>query len=357
MHKLTNKIAIGCLVQFYEIDIIKDYLLSVQKALTDIENKENVVIDICFNLNQGLEQVDEKKITIGELRDNFREILKGIFGYDHHYDDAQNYTINLIEHDRNGGDHREDIYTIADYRREFNEKYCEEVDILMWGESDSLIPKQTFEILDNLHTAAKETTPKYVGFFSTCKMWDDTWKILEHPDFTDKPFIEGDLTNWWSLRYNMKQQEMDLINEKVEDLDIQVTQNLKFNGCGLVISSDVIKSGVNIPKSVFFVHEDTAFMNNCLIHFQGQLTQYIIKNILLVHNRKLPNKRMYIKGQDFTTDDMTVMRKKQYWFPNADKMSQQNAFNLSKQAYTYSWSDVFKDYERVEDGSNTQSNT
>mgnify|MGYP007000069764 len=78
----------------------------------------------------------------------------------------------LVEHDRNGGDDREDIYTIADYRREFNEKYCEEVDILMWGESDSLIPKQTFEILDNLHTAAKETTPKYVGFFSTCKMWD-----------------------------------------------------------------------------------------------------------------------------------------------------------------------------------------
>ena len=101
-----------------------------------------------------MEQVDEKKITIGELRDNFREILKSVFGYDHHYDDAQNYTINLIEHDRNGGDEREDIYTIADYRREFNEKYCEEVDILMWGESDSLIPNQTFEILDNLHTAA-----------------------------------------------------------------------------------------------------------------------------------------------------------------------------------------------------------
>ena len=127
MHKLTNKIAIGCLVQFYEIDIIKDYLLSVQKALTKIENKENVIIDICFNLNQGLEQVDEKKITIGELRDNFREILKSVFGYDHHYADAQNYTINLVEHDNNGGGTIEEIYTIADYRREFNEKYCEEV--------------------------------------------------------------------------------------------------------------------------------------------------------------------------------------------------------------------------------------
>ena len=237
------------------------------------------------------------------------------------------------------------IYTIADYRRDFNEKYCDEVDVLMWGESDSLIPRQTWEILDNLHSAVEETTPKYVGFFSTCKMWDDTWKILEHPDFTDKPFIEMDTENWWSLRYNMSQSEMDEINDRVDDLDIQTTNELKFNGCGLVISSEVIRSGVNIPKSVFFVHEDTAFLNKCFSHFQGQLPQYIIKNILLVHNRKLPNKRMYIQGQDFSDGDMTRMRKQQFWFKNADKMSQANAFSYNKQGYTYSWKDVFKDYE------------
>ena len=243
----------------------------------------------------------------------------------------------------------ERIYTIADYRRDFNDRYCERVDVLMWGESDSLIPRQTFEIIDNLHNAAKESTPKYVGFFSTCKMWDDTWKVLEHPDFTDKPFIEMDTENWWSLRYNMSQEEMDKINDKVEDLDIQVTQNLKFNGCGLIISSDVIKSGCNIPRSVFFVHEDTAFMNNCLIHFRNQLPQYIIKNVLLVHNRKLPNKRMYIKGQDVQDGNMTEMRRKQYWFKNADKMSQRNAFNLTEQGYTYTWDDVFKEYNNGSD--------
>ena len=143
----------------------------------------------------------------------------------------------------------------------------------------------------------------------------------------------------------MTQEEMDNINNETEELDIRQTNQLKFNGCGLVISSDVIKSGANIPKSVFFVHEDTAFMNNCLIHFRGQLPQYIIKNILLVHNRKLPNKRMYIKGQDFSDGDMTRMRKQQYWFPNADKMSQKNAFNTTEQGYTYSWDDVFREFK------------
>lgn len=328
--KLNNKFAIGCLVQFYEIDIVEDYIKSVGYAIENIDNAENIIIDICFNLNEKLEKIDERKTHSLELKDNMERIVHDNLGYGFNI----NYWIN-----------EDKLYTIADYRREFNEKYCETADVLMWGESDSLIPRQTFEILDNLHSAVKESTPKYVGFFSTCKMWDDTWKILEHPDFTDKPFTEMDTENWWSLRYNMTQAEMDKINDRVEDLDIQTTTQLKFNGCGLVISSDVIKSGVNIPKSVFFVHEDTAFMNNCLIHFQGKLPQYIIKNILLVHNRKLPNKRMYIKGQDIQDGDMTAMRKKQYWFSNSDKMSQMNAFNLNKQSYTYTWEDVFKDYE------------
>ena len=44
----------------------------------------------------------------------------------------------------------EDFITIADYRRWFLEEYCDKVDVLMWGESDALIPQQTFNILDNL---------------------------------------------------------------------------------------------------------------------------------------------------------------------------------------------------------------
>jgi len=345
--KLQNKFAIGCLVQFYEIEIIKDYLLSVKKSLDEVENKKNVIIDIYFNTNQGLEQIKDGMST-GELRERFIEMLNDVFGYIREFNDSGPYDLRFRTHDINGRDY---IYTIADYRREFNDEYCEQVDVLMWGESDALIPRQTWEVLDNLHTASiGNDVHKYVGFFSTCKMWDDTWKVLEHPDFTDKPFIEMDTENWWSLRYNMSQKEMDEINNKTEELDIRTTTQLKFNGCGLVISSDVIKSGANIPKSVFFVHEDTAFMNNCLIHFRNQLPQYIIKNILLVHNRKLPNKRMYIKGQDTSDGDMTKMRKQQYWFPNADKMSQMNAFNTTEQGYTFSWEDVFKEFKN---GSNT----
>ncbi len=332
MIKLNNKFAIGCLIQWYEIELVEEYLQSVKNAVDTIENKDSVIIDLYFNCDQTLEKIDNEQITMSKIKNNYNTLLLDIFGYDEY-----NIKNNINEVVNN-------IYTIADYRRDFNNNYCDEVDVLMWGETDSLIPRQTFQILDNLHTAAiNGDTPKYVGFFSTCKMWDDSWKVLEHPDFTDKPFIDGDTENWWSLRYTMNRKEMDEINDKVEDLDIQVTHQYKFNGCGLVISSDVVKSGVNIPKSVFFVHEDTAFMHSLIKTFDGKIPQFIIKNILLVHNRKHPNKRNYVLGEDGIDKTNTgALRKAHSWYESANKLCEHNAYNMFNQSKTYTWEDVEK---------------
>ena len=324
--KIKNKIAIGCLVQFYEIDIIEDYLKSVKYAREDIENKENIEVDICLNLNQGLEKLDESKINMLDIKERMDTLVGDNIGYLN-----LRYWVNT-----------ERIYTIADYRRDFNDRYCERVDVLMWGESDSLIPRQTFQILDNLHSSVKQNTPKYVTFFGTCKMWDDSWLPIEHNEFTDKPFVDGDTENWWSLRYNMTIDEMNKFNDKVEDLDIRSLNQYKFNGCGLVISSDLVKSGVNIPKSSFFIHEDTAFMFQLQRMFQGQIPQYIVKNILLVHNRKHLKKRSYILGE-LKTDDVSGGRLRHNWYKKASDMSHHNCYNMFNQSKTYTWEDVFNE--------------
>lgn len=337
--ELKNKIAIGCLVQWYEIELIEEYLTSLRNAVDVIDNKKNVVIDLYFNCSQRLEKIDEKQITISDVKKKYNDILEKLFG-DLEYSD---YNINSYVNE-----YSDLIYTIADYRRSFNNQYCTQADILMWGETDSLIPRQTFQILDNLHEGVKDTTPKYVAFFATCKMWDKSWEILEHPEFTVKPFKDignrVETKDWWSLRYIMNIDEMNSFNDKVEELDIITTTQLKFNGCGLVISSDVIKSGVNIPKGSFFVHEDTAFMNNCLIMFQRQLPQYIIKNILLVHNRKHTKKRSYIKGEGgINPGDVTSGRRTHDWYAKANKLSEHNAHNMFNQSKVYTWEDIFND--------------
>ena len=336
MVRIKNKFAIGCLVQWYEIELIGEYLQSVKNALDIIENKENVIVDLYFNMTTSLEDIDEDQCTMQEINSRFNDIEKDLIKF--------GITLNV---QRLGGimlHEREKIYTIADYRREFNSKYCDEVDVLMWGESDSLIPRQTFEILDNLHSGVKDTTPKYVSFFATCKMWDKSWEVLEHPEFTVKPFIDMstvDTKNWWSLRYNMNIDEMNSFNDKVDDLDIKILNEYKFNGCGLVISSDVIKSGVNIPRSAFFIHEDTAFQFQLQRFFQGQIPQYLIKNILLVHNRKHIKKRSYIMGEDgVELGDVTSGRKKHEWYRKASEMSHHNTYNMFNQSKIYSWKDV-----------------
>ena len=197
--RINNKFAIGCLVQWYEIEMIEEYINSVKQSLEHIENKENVIVDFKLVINQDLEKIDESQITMDEIITRFEKMIDG-------------FELDVTE----------ELVTIADYRRWFNDYYCDKVDVLMWGETDALIPKQTFQILDNLHNNVKDNTPKYTTFFSTCKMWDDSWKVLEHPEFTDKPFYDKPEQfkpeHWWSLRYTMNKQEMDKHNANMKKL-------------------------------------------------------------------------------------------------------------------------------------------
>ncbi len=335
--KINNKFAIGCLIQWYEIELIEEYLQSVKNAVDIIDNKENIVIDLYFNCSQALEKTDEEQITISEIKDKYYELLNKLFGYDEDTNSLVgcDYNISSVIDENFDG-----LYTIANYRRDFNDEYCTKTDVLMWGETDALIPRQTFQILDSLHGSVKDKTPKYVGFFSTCKMWDESWLPIEHNEFTDKPFVDGDTENWWSLRYNMNIDEMNSFNDKVEKLDIRVINQYKFNGCGLVMSSDVVKSGVNIPNSSFFIHEDTAFMLQLQRLFGGEIPQYVIKNILLVHNRKHTKKRSYVKGE-MKSDDVSGGRLRHDWYKKASDMSHHNCYNMFNQSKIYTWDDVF----------------
>lgn len=313
---MKTKFAIGCLVQWYEVEIIQEYIESLNDAIKNYDGE--VLVDIVVCANQELEQAFDDKV----LQTCLGKIEKL----------CSPHTV-LISND---------LVTIADYRREFNETYCEKADVLVWGESDMLVPQQAFIVLNHLHQSTRQT-PKYLATFAICKMWDNSWKPLEHVDFTDKPFIEGDTENWWSLRYTMNKQEMDDINARATELAVTTVSPHKYNGCGLVISSEVIKSGVNIPRSVFFVHEDTAFMLMTQ-KILGNIPQYHFSNILVVHNRKHPNKRSYVKGEEeIDKTDTGALRRAHNWYATANKLCEQNAYNIfNPQHKSFTWDDVWK---------------
>ena len=313
---MKTKFAIGCLVQWYEVEMVSEYFESLRDAIDYYGS--SVMVDILLSTNKDLEKcesVEHIQYCISKIK---------------HAASKYKFEISLTE----------DLVTIADYRRMFNDKYCELADVLIWGESDMLVPAQAFSALDILHQQQSKVTPKYLATFAICKMWDASWKALEHVDFTDKPFIEGDTTNWWSLRYTMSKEEMNKFND-IDTLDVTTIQPHKFNGCGLVISSEVIKSGVNIPKSVFFVHEDTAFMlmTNKIL---GNIPQYHFRNILVVHNRKHPKKRSYILGEEGIDKTNTgKLREVHTWYNKANKYCEENCYNIFNPNYKpKTWKDV-----------------
>ena len=96
--KISNKFAIGCLVQWYEIEIVEEYIKSVKNAINQLENKENVIVDFKLVINQDLEKIDESQITMDEIITRFEKMIDG-------------FELDVTE----------ELVTIADYRRWFND--------------------------------------------------------------------------------------------------------------------------------------------------------------------------------------------------------------------------------------------
>ena len=109
-----TKFAIGCLVQWYEINIIKEYISSIKSAVNNY-NKNDVIIVFDLVANQALEKFDGSE-------DEFQELINDL--------------VNEVEFIKKDGfnvvykTHRE-LYSIADSRRDFNDNYCEQVDTLI----------------------------------------------------------------------------------------------------------------------------------------------------------------------------------------------------------------------------------
>lgn len=292
--KLNHKYIIGTHTMFYEIEILKENVDSLIQACEGIDNPDNITFEFMFNISQFLEDIDTSKITADELKNRFYEQM----------DRLKQLGVNVVTKIYDNDD---ELYCIADYRRDFNYFNCNKYDYLIWGETDSLFPKQFFDALESIKNyASQNNIHRYTVWFAERKMWDDSWKPLEHVDMENESYISIKhfateeeykakiAQSPHSIRYVMNIDEMNTINDKYDSFDIRLLQYPKFNGCGLVMSSDLIKSGVNIPPGIFgVVAEDTAMMISAHQIMGQAYVQFIVKNVLLVHNREHTRKRLY----------------------------------------------------------------
>ena len=286
MIKLKNKYVIGTHVMWFEIEMYADFIDGMVNLLETVENKENVTIDLCFNMLQHFEKIDTDKIKKHELLIKFKKgvaVLENM-GY-------------IVNQEIKDGD---EFYFHADYRRDLNYNYCKKVDYVMWGETDSFFPREAFQAIETLAKYTDEQgIHKYLLSFADRKMWDASWDPLVHVDYRNIEFIDDDNghLNPNQAKSQMSIEDMNKINEKAEEFDFSYITNPKISGACLVLSSDLIKFGVNIPSCLLY-NDDEGLSIMCQKLLGQNFMQFVCQNILHVHARRHPRKRLYVKDEN-----------------------------------------------------------
>jgi hypothetical protein len=286
MANLSKTYVIGTHVMWFEIEMYSDFIDGMINLLQTVENKENVTIDLCLNLLQHFEEVDTDKIKKHEIVIKFKRGIAKL--------EELGYWVNFQIKD---GD---EFYFHADYRRDLNYNYCKKVDYVMWGETDSFFPREAFQVIESLAKYTDEQNiHRYLLSFSDRKMWDASWDPLVHNDYVNLQFIDDDKghLNPNQAKSPMSIEKMNEINSKAEEFDFSYIQHPKISGACLVLSSDLIKSGVNIPPCLLYNDDEgLSIMSHKLLG--DKYIQFVVKNVLHVHARRHPQKRMYVKGED-----------------------------------------------------------
>ena len=314
MTTLKNKYVIGTHVMFFEIEMYKDFIDGLVNLLETVENKDNVTIDLCFNMSEKIEKIDYDKISKDELLGKFYVGVNRIIALGY-----ENVHTGIVETD--------ELYFHADYRRDLNYNYCKKVDYVMWGETDSFFPKEAFDVIETLSEYTKEQNlHRYLLSFSDRKMWDASWDPLVHVDYESHVFIDDDKghLNPNQAKSPMSIEKMNEINAKANEFDFTYITKPKISGACLVFSSDLIKCGVNVPPCLLYNDDEgLSIMSEKILG--NAFIQFVCKNILHVHARRHPNKRLYVKDED---NSYSFIDKKNSNFQKLLGLSKQNIQSL-----------------------------
>jgi len=339
MIEIKNKYIVGTHIMFYEIEMVPEHIQSLINAIDTVKNKENITVDLFYNISEYFEKINREEISKEKLIEKFLKLVKSVEST------GCNVTYKIYEDNDNP-------ITMVDYRRDLNYHGCVDNDYVIWGESDALLPKEAFSVLESLKEHANQNNiHRYVVTFALRKMWDNSWKVLEHNDFTDAPFYELDdpkaITEQSSIRYTMSINEMDEINKRCDELDVRIMNHPQFDGSILVLSSDLLKNGVNVPRCILgHAVDDTSMMESCRQIMGESYVQFVIKNILKVHNRNHPKKRNYCLQMD---DDRICTQEKGPnqrggWYENLKNLAN---INLSRFGKVQDRFNTYEDFDKI----------
>ena len=296
-------------IMWYESAMLNETFDSIHSAM---QYANNVKVKLCFNSQTYIE-----KPLKGSAIEMF-DVIK----------DHPLMAVAEVVHKTDSNE----FYNIADWRREqydVNAKYT------IWGESDALVSRDFFYILENI-----EINESHLMTFSSRPMWDNSWDIVTHKKLQgySKPCQCGDnhrddcielLESPWKYKDYITQEQLDEFNDE-EDIDIVKLDGHKIDGSLLCLSSNLPTPF--IAPDMHFVREDTC----ASIFFQSKkIPQYHVTNRLKGHNYWHPNKRT---NTDATRNDDIF---KQY--ANKSQESMEKFLTKNNQVMENIWFDRLED--------------
>ena len=187
--------------------------------------------------------------------------------------------------------------------------------------------KEALQVIERLSTYTDEQgTHRYILSFADRKMWDASWDPLVHPKFVNHTFIddENGHLNPNQAKSQMSILRMNEINAEADDFDIGWITEPKISGSCLVLSADLIKSGVNVPSCLIY-NDDEGLSIMAKKLLGDKFIQFICKNILHVHARRHPQKRLYVANENNPHSFAPLKHDK---FKQFKKLSQSNINSL-----------------------------
>lgn len=310
---LEKTYVFGCLIQGYEVEMLDEHLESCRQMLEGIDNPENVHFDFCINLQEHFEKYEnpiDVEVRIVDAITRFAE--------------PDTFHVNWYVCSGNAPDY---FYNIASYRRDLCHNWANKVDFVCWSETDSLWPKPTLNIIDQI-ASNEHSVPKFLLTFAYRLNWDASWAKLVHPIFRSVKYEETDdfiFANEASEKAYMPLSRMNAINDvPVGEVAVEAFSQPKADGSCLVISSELIRSGVNIPLGLIHCGEDESLCRMAKLVMGDEFVQYHVSNILRVHNRRHPRKRTGILNENNPSGKCTTKDKGTWW----DALEQTSKFNL-----------------------------
>jgi len=273
-----------------EIELFERFMEQYKRALLYLDDTDSVTIKASLNLNPELTNWDITELPAEYFVDKFEALFK----------DVPNINEIILDNSLMGTTQQKRESIELDY------------DQFIFVDADIAFPEQ---LLKYQLEASYTLEGKYILIPNITKLWDNTWDILVHEDFKDKPY-----------GFYQEHDPLETINQEVKEVELATVPTIKF-GCGMhTLYSKEFWKFVGIPESFGgYGPEDTFGMFASLLAMQKgyEINEYVLKGIYITED--------YLNRIPSFENKVKVFDRKQEFRDKAEKNFQieLNKFNQS----------------------------